>query len=127
MPTGVYIPAFSPESKIECCAIWQVFWLGYNWTPSRWCFKTNQQWYEDSVGQWSIVKIHQPLFTIHNLTATGIAPDFLWPPKLQRGWSPDFPFNPLIIMYPAALLLYGFCCVALFNVLLITGQKTEHQ
>jgi len=28
MPPGVYIPRFSPESKIECCLIWQVFWLG---------------------------------------------------------------------------------------------------
>jgi len=27
---------FSPESKIECCVIWQVFWLGLCWTPSRW-------------------------------------------------------------------------------------------
>ncbi len=27
MPPGVYIPRFSPESKIECCLIWQVFWL----------------------------------------------------------------------------------------------------
>lgn len=32
MPPGVYIPRFSPESKIECRPdiyreIWQVFWL----------------------------------------------------------------------------------------------------
>jgi len=70
MPVGVYIPAFSPESKIECCpdsyrGIWQVFWLGYNWIPSRWCSETNQQWYEDSVREWSMVngQIHHPLFT----------------------------------------------------------------
>jgi len=66
MPIGVYIPAFSPESKIECCTIWQVFWLGYNWTPSRWCSKTNQQWYEDSVGQRSMVNDENSPFTIHH-------------------------------------------------------------
>jgi len=30
---------FSPESKIKCYLIWQVFWLGFCWTPSRWFAK----------------------------------------------------------------------------------------